>query len=269
MERRASSARPVLCAVLDGTDLGAAPRALARTLFEAGVDWIQLRDRSLEARPLAALARGLVEARDDVRRSTSDPERRAGGPHAPLVVVNKRVDVALAVLADGVHLGIDALEAVEVRRLWSTVRGEGERAPDERRPRIGASIHAPGELEAAIATQSRLDYVHLAPIWNPRSKPAERPALGLEPLAATARIAARSGLLVLAQGGLDVERAGECVAAGAAGIAVTGVVRQASDPRASAEALRLALDRSATRAAGSAPGAAGAHGRLRVGSVAD
>lgn len=248
--------RPILCAVLDGAALGPAPRAAATSLFEAGVDWIQLRDRALEAAPLLALARDLVSARDAVRATTSDPERRSGGAHPPRVLVNKRVDVALAAGADGVHLGVDALDARDVRSLV--------RSLDRRdRPRIGASLHALEELEAIVASGEPLDYVHLAPIWAPRSKPAERPPLGTGPLGLATRLAERAGLLVFAQGGLDTARAAEAVAAGAAGIAVTGIVSQARDPATAVRALRAALGE-----APSAPEPAGATSPARGGSAA-
>ncbi len=74
MARRASNARPILCAVLDGAALSRTPhgaRETAAALFAAGVDWIQLRDRSLGSQELFAIACALVAARDD------GPEERA------------------------------------------------------------------------------------------------------------------------------------------------------------------------------------------------
>lgn len=228
MAPRASSAtrasdgvRPILCAVLDAAAFarrdGASAREFARALFAAGVDWIQLRERALEGAPLQALAKELVAARD-----------AAGG--SARVIVNKRVDVALAVRADGVHLGVDAVDPKTARALLA----------DAEPALVGASLH--GEDELAALADAPLDYVHLAPIWNPNSKPAERPALGLERLRAAAALAAGRGWRLLAQGGLDAARAGEAVAAGAAGIAVTGIIDRASDPIASTQALRRALD---------------------------
>ena len=230
MARRASDppVQPILVAVLDGAALGPAPEARARALFAAGVDWIQLRDRTLEAAALFRLARALVAARDG-----------AGGQ---AVIVNKRCDVALAAGADGVHLGLDAIGVEAARALFRDVGANAERTS----PWIGASLHGLEELERALASGATPDYVHLAPIWPPRSKPAERPELGLEALAAAARIGAARGVRVIAQGGLDAERAGAAVEAGAAGIAVTGLLTQAADPLAGARALRAALDRAAS-----------------------
>jgi thiamine-phosphate pyrophosphorylase len=95
------------------------------------------------------------------------------------------------------------------------------------------STHA-GRAPAA----SEVDYVQLAPIFAPLSKPADRPALGLGALAA----AAAGPLPVLAQGGIDARGAAAARDAGAAGVAVTGAIWLAPDPRAAAAALREALD---------------------------
>ena len=227
MARRPSSLRPILCAVLDGEALGRDPHGLAAALFEAGVDWIQLRDRKCQAAELARIARALVAARDGARNGEAAT--------APRVIVNKRADVALAAGADGVHLGMDALDARSVERLFGAVRGPGALV-------LGASLHSIAELEAIVADAAPITYAQLAPIWSPRSKPAERPELGLEPLSQAARIAARAGIQLLAQGGLDAPRAAQAVAAGAAGIAVTGILSKARDPVNAALSLRRALD---------------------------
>lgn len=236
--------RPILCAVLDGEAFAAAPRERALRLFEAGVDWIQLRDRTLAGRRLLALAEALVAARDqangarpggDDRASLAWPDRR--------VLVNKRADVALAAAADGVHLGGDALTAVELRALAARSPGSEGRAPAGATWLVGASLHSVAELEQQVAAHAPLDYVQLAPIWDPRSKPAERPALGLDALARAARRATAAGWRLFAQGGLDPTRAGQAIAAGASGIAVTGVVGLTDDPVGAARGLRDALDR--------------------------
>ena len=111
---------------------------------------------------------------------------------------------------------------------------------------IGASLHSPDDFEAAAG--SDLSYAHLAPIWDPKSKPASRPALGLEALAR----AATFGLPVLAQAGLDAGRARLAIGAGAAGIAVTGQLSGSADPAAIAAELRRGLDQ-ASEPAGSNP----------------
>ena len=192
-------------------DLAAAVEAAVR----GGVDWVQLRDRELEGAALLALADELAAA---LRRG-SDPGRPAR------LLVNRRVDVALAAGADGVHLGFDAMTVAQAR----AVLPPGAT--------VGISAHAPDEVARA---PSGTDYAHLAPVFPPLSKtPAEaRAAVGLEALGA----AARSGLPVLAQGGIDAGNAAAARAAGASGVAVTGAILLGEAPGRAAAALREALD---------------------------
>jgi thiamine-phosphate diphosphorylase len=177
-----------------------------------GVDWLQVRERELSDAALAEFAEGAATA-------AREGARRAG--RKVRVVVNRRGDVALAVGADGVHLGFDALAPASARRLL------GEDAL------VGVSCHQPEEIAAAEGAS----YAHLAPIFAPLSKAATREPLGVGALAR-----ARGARPVLAQGGITAENAPACLAAGAAGVAVTGAILQAADPGAAARSLRQALD---------------------------
>ena len=170
---------------------------------------MQVRERALDGAALLALVDEVCAAVHGVRGRNAE------------VIVNRFVDVALASAADGVHLGFDAISAVEARALL------GASAP------IGVSCHAPDELGAAAGAS----YAHLAPIFDPISKPATRKALG------TGVLRKASGLPVIAQGGVRAGNAGACREAGAAGVAVTGEILRADDPAAAARALREALDR--------------------------
>lgn len=207
------------------------PLATIAAAVAAGVDWVQLRERGLAGRPLLAWA---CAARDAARAGLA--QRRAGdGPGGALrVLVNRRVDIALAAAADGVHLGFDALDVVRARALLAL--DESEAPPGRAGQLLGVSAHAVGELPGAA--RDGADYAHLAPIFAPLSKPAERPALGLGALAQSRG----AGIPVLAQGGIDADNAGAAIRAGAAGVAVTGAVLHSSDPGAAAHALRRALD---------------------------
>jgi thiamine-phosphate pyrophosphorylase len=184
---------------------------------EAGVDWVQLRERELAGEEILALADAVSAA-----------ARRAAALRGNRVqfLVNRRLDVALAVGADGVHLGFDAVDPETARRLLG---------PDAL---VGVSAHSPDEARRAGARGA--SYVHLAPIFPPLSKAPSRPPLGAASLAG----AAAGGIPVLAQGGIDAGNAAEVVAAGAAGVAVTGAILLADDPTAATAALRRALDRS-------------------------
>jgi thiamine-phosphate pyrophosphorylase len=200
--------------VLERALLRAPLESVVETAVEAGVDWVQVRERGSTGAALLALCRSVLAA---ARRGGA----RRGG--AARVVVNRRADVALAAGADGVHLGFDGMAPADARALL----GPGAL--------VGYSAHAPEEIDAACGAS----YAHLAPVFAPLSKTGERPPLGLDALA---RAAAR-GLPVLAQGGISAANAREVVAAGAAGVAVTGTLLAADDVGAAVRALRSALDR--------------------------
>jgi thiamine-phosphate pyrophosphorylase len=199
------------------TDRAAAGADLAARVEAAvanGVDLVQVRDRALEGAALLAHVEDIIAA---ARRGA----RARGGPVR--IVVNRRADVALAAGADGLHLGFDAMPPATARALLGPAAW------------LGASLHGAGEIAALAGAP--LDYVHLAPIFDPLSKAAERPALGLDAL----RRACAGALPVLAQGGITEGNAAACRAAGAAGVAVTGAILLAPDPGAAARALRAAL----------------------------
>ena len=222
------------------TDRAVSRRPLEEAVAEAvaaGVDWVQVRERGLDAAALLALVRRIVCAAREAAAARA-PARRVR------VVVNRRVDVALALGLvagaspedrpadpppsddglDGVHLGFDAMSVPDARRLL------GPHAF------IGVSTHAAAEL--AEAAGSGASYLQLAPIFAPRSKPASRPALGVDAL----RSATGLGLPVLAQGGIEAGNACRAIEAGAAGVAVTGAILLEAEPGAAAAALRAALD---------------------------
>lgn len=197
-------------------DRSAGEGDLAERVAEAvrgGVDWVQVRDRQLEGA-------ALLEHADRVAGAARGAAAESGS--AVRVLVNRRADIALAIGADGVHLGFDAMAPAEARRAL------GDSAL------IGLSAHDPAELDAP----GPVSYAQLAPIRAPLSKAATRPALGLEALTA----AARRGIPVLAQGGVEAHEARAMIEAGAAGVAVTGAILLADSPRRAAAALREALD---------------------------
>ena len=200
--------------MVDRQSAGPAVARAVQAAVAAGVDQVQVRERQLTGARLLAHAREIAAA---ARRGARDSGR------AVRVVVNRRADIALAIAADGVHLGFDAMEIVDARRLL------GPRAC------IGVSTHSVSEVAAATGA----DHAHLAPIFAPLSKRGTRPALGLEAIAA----AARTGVPVLAQGGITARSAGDACRAGAAGVAVTGAILLADDITSATRALRTALDR--------------------------
>lgn len=208
-----SLGRPILCLVIDRNCSTLPVADAVEAAVATGVDWIQIRERNLESAALLAFAREIEAA-----------ARRNSGGRDPCLIVNRRVDIALALPAHGVHLGFDAL---------SPERASALLPPGAL---VGCSTHAPSEVKAAADVGAH--YAQLAPIFAPLSKPSSRPALGLR----SVREAATHGIPVLAQGGIEARHCGELMRAGAAGIAVTGAILMNRDPGAAAAALRAALD---------------------------
>lgn len=184
--------------------------AQARHAAGAGVDLIQVRERDLEAAELAALVADLLA----VTRGT-----------ATRVVVNDRLDVALACGADGIHLRGDSIAVEPARRL----------APPGFL--IGRSVH--GIDDAAQAAGA--DYVIAGTIFPSVSKSAERTLLGLDGLRA---VVSAVGVPVLAIGGVTEGRFEEVAATGAAGVAAIGLfmapVASGRDINSSCRAIPLA-----------------------------
>jgi thiamine-phosphate pyrophosphorylase len=145
----------------------------------------------------------------ELARSLRAPARAAGA----MLVVNDRVDVALAAEADGAHLGARSLPAAEARRLLGPGR------------RLGVSVHA--AAEAAEAAVGGADWIFAGTIWATESHPG-RPGAG--PALVGRVVEASAGVPVLAIGGVTPSRVGEALAAGAWGVAVIRGIWHAADP---------------------------------------
>jgi thiamine-phosphate pyrophosphorylase len=188
----------------------AALLARIREAVGAGIDWIQLREKDLEASVLRDLAR-------DALRTSRDTNTR--------ILINDRFDVAWAAGADGVHLGESSLPVKDVVRVSHTELSEHFR--------IGASCHS---LEgAARAAGEGADYVLFGPVFATPSKAAFGEPQGLSRLEAACHA---TPIPVLAIGGITEENAETCIAAGAAGIAAIRLFQHASDLHAVLSSLR-------------------------------
>ena len=176
----------------DGADLP----AWAQSLAAAGVDAIQIREKDLGSRRLFEIAHVIV--------STVSPHIQ--------ILVNARLDVAIASGAAGVHLPATGLPLERTRR----------RYPDLL---LGVSTHRLDEI--ASARDAGADYVVFGPIFAPTSKASVQPPVGVELLAEAATL----GIPVLALGGVTAERLPSIAAAGAAGVAAIGAFQPDQDAR--------------------------------------
>lgn len=154
-------------------------------LAEAGVGAVQLREKHLDDRHLFEIA---SRVRDRL-------------PPEVLLLINGRADIARAACADGVHLPAAGLPVAALRRRFGPALV------------IGRSTHAPEEVVAA--RDEGADYVTFGPVFATPSKAAYGPPPGIEGL----REAARTGLPVVALGGIGLGQLAEVAAAGAAGAA--------------------------------------------------
>ena len=174
--------------------------AKIREAAEAHLDYIQLREKDLSARDLEDLAREAIKTIQESKLRTENREPRTR------LLINSRTDVALAAGADGVHLPANDLSPADIRRIWSC--GAGALA----RVTITHSCHTPEEV--AEAARNQADLALFAPVFEKKEYPASKPA-GLEAL----RRACQHNIPVLALGGVTLDNAAACLAAGAAGIA--------------------------------------------------
>jgi thiamine-phosphate pyrophosphorylase len=218
------SRTPILCYVTDRRTLAeATATSLTRKIDEvlaAGVDWVQIRERDLSARELATLA---LRAFDSVAA-------RSGARNPPArIIVNDRLDVALAHGAQGVHLGENSVPVEEAAR-WVASYTQC------RDFLLGVSCHA---LEAAkAAAAAGADYLFFGPIFATPAKAAFGPPQGVGRLAEVCR---EVSIPVLAIGGITAENARQCWLAGAAGIAAIRLFQDSRDPAAVVDALRAGL----------------------------
>ena len=177
---------------------------VVRAALRGGITCLQLREKSISTREFVSRARLL---RDALR-----------GHRVPLII-NDRLDIALASAADGVHLGQDDLGVDVVRRYMP-------------RAIVGLSVGSLQELDAGVAQD--VDYLSPSPLFATRSKPDAGQPLGLEGLRA---MRGRCTSPLVAIGGIDRGNAEAVFAAGADGIAVVSAIAGAADPAAASAEL--------------------------------
>jgi thiamine-phosphate pyrophosphorylase len=205
--------QPIICYVTDRKSLtegeaGTGVLGKIRAAIAAGVDWVQIREKDLSAQELLGLARESVAAAGEAR-----------------VIVNDRLDAALAAGAAGVHLGRESLGAREVVS-WC----RGGHAPAEFL--VGVSCHSLEDAREAEGAGAA--YIFFGPVFDTPSKRGMGEPQGIARLGEICRGVA---IPVFAIGGVSGENAGECIRAGAAGIAAIRMFQNARNSAALKDAI--------------------------------
>jgi thiamine-phosphate pyrophosphorylase len=201
---------PRLYLVTDRTRTAGRPLLdVVAAALQGGVDAVQLREKDLTTRALFELGTQL---------------RELCNRHRARLLVNDRIDVALAVHADGVHLPANSFNPGDARHLLGSDA------------LIGVSTHALAEARAA--DEAGVDFIVYGPIFDTPSKRAFGAPLGLNALAEVTRAVSTP---VLAIGGITAGQVPAVRARGAQGTAVVAAILEASDPRGAACVLRDAV----------------------------
>lgn len=156
---------------------------MIRRALESGIEMIQVREKDLEARELFEFAQAV---------------KALPNPHQTRLLLNSRVDIAIAARFDGVHLPSRSIPACEIRRIVPA------------HFLIGVSAHASSEIDPDA------DFAVFGPVFASPSKPGYGPAVGIEGLRAACT---RRPIAIYALGGITAANAESCIVAGAAGIA--------------------------------------------------
>ena len=189
--------------------------ALARAAVGGGCTLLQYRDKHAPTRTLVERARAIKAA--------------LAGTGVPLLV-NDRVDVALAAQADGVHVGQDDMHPDDARRLLGPAAI------------VGLTLKTEGQADALAGLA--VDYGCIGGVFATTSKDNPAPPVGLDGFARIAARARRAGCPVGAIAGIDETNAAGVIGAGADGVAVISAIFSAQDPEAAARRLRAVVDQS-------------------------
>jgi len=211
---------------------------LACAVASGGATLVQLRDKVNDTDHMIEEARAL---------------KAVLTPLSVPLIINDRVDVAVAVGADGVHVGQEDMAVTDVRRMLGPA------------PFIGLSIRTPEQ--AAAAPLALLDYVGIGGIYGTTSKTSAKSPIGLDGLRRVIQVLrARIGNFPCCGiAGVTAANAAPVIAAGADGVAVISALSHRSDPRAAAHELRAVVDAALAAHAPKVP-AVGAHGQKQEGA---
>jgi thiamine-phosphate pyrophosphorylase len=193
---------------------------LCRMLAAGGATLVQLRDKLSDTRMMVERARAIKAALGEV----------------PLLI-NDRVDVALAIGAEGVHIGWDDMAPADARRLL----GPG--------PIIGLTINSPQRAEATDL--GLIDYAGIGGVYGTTSKTTKNAPIGLAGLARVIEALHRRqpDFPTCGIAGINAGNAAAVIEAGADGVSVISALSMASDPRAATAELRRVVDQARAKRA--------------------
>ncbi|MCQ4573843.1 MAG: thiamine phosphate synthase [Candidatus Brocadiales bacterium] len=183
------------------------PMQVVHRALEGGVTTVQLREKDLDSRNMYFLA-------SELRNMTND--------YGANLIINDRVDIALAVGADGVHMGKNSMPIMDARRLLGRDR------------LIGFSAH--NMQEAVGAEENGVNYITISPIYQ---SPGKGRPIGP---AAVATMKVCLKIPVIALGGINEDNVDDVLGNKADGVAVVSAIMASDDPRAASERLRRKLD---------------------------
>jgi thiamine-phosphate pyrophosphorylase len=204
---------------------------LTRAVAAGGATLVQLRDKHSRTPDMIERARAL---------------KAALAPFGVPLIINDRVDVALAVGADGVHVGQDDMSVAEARGLLGPA------------PFIGLSVRT--EQQAAAAPLAMLDYVGIGGVYGTTSKTSGKTPIGLEGLLRVIQVFRHriGNFPACGIAGITADNAEAVIAAGADGVSVISALSHRPDPAAAARGLRAVVDAALAKYAPKVP-AVGVH----------
>lgn len=182
----------------------------ARLAVAGGTTMVQLRDKGADTAGLVETGRAVMEA--------------LVGTGVPLIV-NDDIDAALAIDADGVHVGQDDMPAIEVRQRIGKYKI------------LGLSVET--EASARSVDPAVVDYVGIGPVFATSTKPDHKPPIGFDGLA---RLVGLTAVPTVAIGGLKGQHVPSVLAAGADGLAVVSAICGQPDPKAASQTLAKAVE---------------------------
>lgn len=188
--------------------LGRSTIDIIRSAISGGITCVQLREKHCSTREFIKEARHVRDLLDSLDTRIA-------------LIINDRVDVALAVGADGVHLGQTDMDIKDARRLAG--------------PALCIGISAESVTDARRAEAEGANYIGISPVFITSTKKDIAAPLGLDGIRA---IRAAVALPLVGIGGITVDNAAEIIGAGADGVAVVSAVVSAPCPKSAATALK-------------------------------